>query len=120
MLLGDEAAVSLGVELHRRRIIYMLVSAMMVGFAVFSAGMIGFVGLVIPHSMRMLLGSDHRKLVPLSALTGSIFLVWMDVLCRIAIKGAEMPIGILTAMVGAPCFVYLMARRKYSFGGEGE
>lgn len=118
MLLGDEAAVSLGVELQRRRIIYLLISALMIGFAVFSAGMIGFVGLLIPHAMRMVFGSDHRKLVPLCALTGAIFLVWADVLCRVVIPGAELPIGILTSMLGAPCFIYLMARRRYSFGGE--
>lgn len=117
MLLGDEAAISLGVELRRRRIVCLLVSALMVGLAVFSAGMIGFVGLVIPHAMRMLFGGDHRKLIPLCALTGAVYLVWMDVLCRVAIPGAELPVGILTAMAGAPCFVYLLARRKYSFGG---
>lgn len=116
MLLGDEAAISLGVELHRRRIVYLLVSALIVGLAVYCAGMIGFVGLIIPHAMRMVFGSDHRKLIPLCALTGAVYLVWMDVLCRVAIPGAELPIGILTAMVGAPCFVYMMARRKYSFG----
>ena len=118
MLLGEEAAVSLGVELHRRRIVYLLITALMVGFAVFSAGIIGFVGLIIPHAMRMLFGSDHWKLVPFCALTGAIFLVWADVLCRITIPGAELPIGILTSMVGAPTFIYLMIRRTYSFGGD--
>lgn len=116
MLLGDEAAISLGVDLHIRRILYLLVSALMVGLAVYSAGMIGFVGLIIPHAIRMIFGSDHRTLVPICALTGSVFLIWADVLCRIVIRGAELPIGILTSMIGAPIFVYLMARRKYSFG----
>ncbi|MDR3239991.1 MAG: iron ABC transporter permease [Clostridiales bacterium] len=118
MLLGDEAAATLGTDARRRRIVYLLISALMVGFAVFSAGMIGFVGLVVPHAMRMLSGSDHRRLIPLCALSGAIFLVWADVLCRVVIPGAELPIGILTAMIGAPCFVYLMARRKYGFGGD--
>jgi iron complex transport system permease protein len=118
MLLGDETAVALGTNSRRRRIVYMLVSSLMVGFAVFSAGMIGFVGLLVPHVMRMLFGGDHRRLLPLCALGGAIFLVWADVLCRIIIPGAELPIGILTAMLGAPFFVYLMASRKYSFGGQ--
>lgn len=118
MLLGDEAAISLGAELFKRRIVYLLMGALLVGFSVFSAGMIGFVGLVIPHAVRMIFGSDHRKLVPLCALSGAIFLVWMDVLCRVIIPGAELPIGILTSMLGAPCFVYLMASKKYSFGGD--
>ena len=118
VLLGDETAVALGTNSRNRRLFYMLVSSLMVGFAVFSAGMIGFVGLLIPHVIRIIFGSDHRRLIPLSALCGSIFLVWADVLCRVVIKGAELPIGILTSMTGAPFFVYLMARRKYSFGGQ--
>ena len=118
MLLGDEAAVALGVDSRRRRVLYMLVSSLMVGFSVYCAGMIGFIGLVIPHVVRMLFGSDHRRLIPLCALSGSIFLIWADVLCRIVIKGAELPIGILTAMIGSPFFVYLMSKRKYSFGGQ--
>lgn len=117
MLLGDEVAVTLGTQLHKWRILYLLVSALMVGFAVYAAGMIGFVGLVIPHIIRILFGTDHKKVIPVSALTGAIFLVWADVLCRIAIKGTELPIGIFTSMVGAPIFVYLMVRKKYGFGG---
>ena len=118
MLLGDDAAITLGADLHKWRILYLLVSAMMVGFSVFSAGMIGFVGLVIPHISRLFFGTDHKKLIPICGLSGAIFLLWADVLCRIVIKGAEMPIGILTSIVGAPCFIYLMVRRKYKFGGQ--
>lgn len=117
MLLGDEAAVTLGTDLHRWRQLYLLVSAAMVGFAVYAAGMIGFVGLVIPHVIRMLYGTNHKRLLPLSALTGSIFLLWADVACRTMIPGQELPIGILTSMIGAPCFIYLMARKRYGFGG---
>jgi len=119
MLLGDEAAITLGADLHKWRILYLLVSSLMVGFAVFSSGMIGFVGLVIPHAVRMMFGVDHKKLIPLCALVGAIFLIWADVLARILITGAELPIGILTSMIGAPCFIYLMARKKYGFGGSG-
>lgn len=117
MLLGDESAITLGTDLHRWRQLYLLVSAAMVGFAVYAAGMIGFVGLIIPHVVRMLFGTDHKKLIPLCALAGAVFLVWADVACRALIKGTELPIGILTSMIGAPCFIYLMARKKYGFGG---
>ena len=89
----------------------------MVGFAVYSAGVIGFVGLVIPHVVRLLLGTDHRKMIPVSALAGALFLVWADVLCRTVLPGNEIPIGILTSVLGAPVFIYLMARRRYGFGG---
>ena len=119
MLLGDESAITLGTDLHRWRQLYLLVSAAMVGFAVYAAGMIGFVGLVVPHVMRMLFGTDHKKLIPLCALSGAVFLVWADVACRVIIPGTELPIGILTSMIGAPCFIYLMARKKYGFGGGG-
>ncbi len=118
MLLGDETSVTLGTDLHRRRQIYLLISAAMVGFVVYASGMIGFVGLVVPHAVRMLFGTDHKKLIPLSALVGAVFLIWADVLCRIIIQGTELPIGILTSMIGAPCFIYLMIRRRYGFGGK--
>lgn len=118
MLLGDEASITLGTNLHRWRQMYLLVSAAIVGFAVYAAGMIGFVGLVIPHVVRMIYGTDHKKLIPISALVGAIFLIWADVGCRTLIPGEEMPIGILTSIIGAPCFIYLMARRRYGFGGE--
>ena len=90
----------------------------MVGLAVFYAGVIGFVGLVIPHGVRMLFGTDHRKLIPLSALSGGVFLIWADVLCRSILPGNEIPIGVLTALLGAPVFLYLMARKPYGFGGR--
>lgn len=117
MLLGDDVSVTLGTDLHRWRQVYLLVSSLMIGFIVYSSGMIGFVGLVIPHVVRMLFGTDHKKLVPLCALTGALFLIWADVLCRVIIQGMELPIGILTSMIGAPCFIWLMVRRRYGFGG---
>lgn len=120
MLLGDDTAVTLGVDLARRRILYLAVASLLVGFAVYAAGIIGFVGLVIPHVVRMLFGVDHKRLVPLASLVGAIFLLWADVLCRVVLPHHEIPIGILTALVGAPVFVWLMVRRKYGFGGGGE
>lgn len=117
MLLGDEASITLGTDLHKWRQLYLLVSAAIVGFAVYAAGMIGFVGLVIPHVVRMFYGTDHKRLLPISALVGAIFLIWADVACRTVIPGQELPIGILTSIIGAPCFIYLMARKRYGFGG---
>ena len=116
MLLGDDTAITLGVDLHRYRQTYLLVSALLVGFAVYAAGMIGFVGLIVPHVSRMLVGADHRRLLPIAALSGAIFLVWADVLCRVIIPQTELPIGILISMIGAPCFIYLMVKRTYGFG----
>lgn len=118
MLLGDETAVTLGYDLHLYRQVYLLVSSLLVGFIVYSSGMIGFVGLLIPHVVRMFSGTDHKKLIPLAALTGAVFMIWADVLCRIILPRTELPIGILISMVGAPCFVYLMIKRSYDFGGS--
>lgn len=118
MLLGDEVAVTLGTELHRYRNLFLLISALMIGFIVYASGMIGFVGLIIPHFVRFLVGTDHKKLLPISALAGALLLVWADVLSRIIIPQNELPIGILISMVGAPCFIYLMAKKSYGFGGN--
>ena len=118
MLLGDESALTLGTDLHIYRQIYLLVSSLIVGFVVYSAGMIGFVGLVVPHVIRMLVGTDHKKLIPVAALTGAIFLVVADGLCRVIIPRTELPIGILISLIGAPCFVHLMIKKTYGFGGN--
>ena len=83
MLLGDEVSITLGTDLHKARMIYMILSSLMVGFAVYCAGMIGFVGLIIPHVIRMVFGTDHRRMIPFSGLLGAIFLIWADVICRI-------------------------------------
>lgn len=118
MLLGDEIAITLGYDLYLYRQIYLLVSSLIVGLAVYSAGIIGFVGLIIPHIIRMLVGTDHKKLIPISAISGAIFLVLADGLCRIIIPKTELPIGVLISLIGAPCFVYLMIKRAYGFGGN--
>jgi iron complex transport system permease protein len=118
MLLGDEVSITLGTDLHAYRQGYLLVSALIVGFVVYSAGMIGFVGLLIPHIVRIFFGTDHKKLIPICALVGGLFLIWADVLCRIIIPKTELPIGMLISLVGAPFFVYLMIKRTYGFGGS--
>ena len=117
MLLGDEVSITLGTDLHRLRTSYLILASVMIGFAVYCAGVIGFVGLVIPHVVRILFGTDHRKLLPLSALLGASFLIWCDVACRIVLKNSEMPIGVLVSIIGAPCFIYLLIRKSYGFGG---
>ncbi len=118
MLVGDEVSITLGTDLHKYRNFYLLVTSLMIGFIVYASGMIGFVGLIIPHVVRILVGTDHKKLIPVSCLMGAILLVWADVLCRVLIAGTELPIGILISMIGAPCFIYLMAKKSYGFGGK--
>ena len=119
MLLGDDVAITLGTDLLRYRHLYLVLSALLVGLTVYCSGMIGFVGLMIPHVVRMLFGTDHKRLLPLSALLGAIFLIWADVACRIIIPRSELPLGILVSAIGAPCFVYLLVRKSYGFG-EGK
>ena len=118
MLLGDEVAITLGCDLHRYRQVYLIISSLIIGFVVYAAGMIGFVGLLIPHLVRMTIGTNHWTLIPFSALGGSIFLVIADGLCRCIIPHAELPIGILISLIGAPTFVYMLVRKNYGFGGE--
>lgn len=118
MLLGDEVSITLGKDLHKYRHIYLIVTSLMIGVLVYSSGMIGFVGLVVPHIVRMIFGTDHKKIIPIAAILGAIFLVWADILSRTLIKGTEIPIGILISMIGAPCFIWLMIKKTYGFGGK--
>lgn len=118
MLLGDEVSITLGTDLQRARVVYMLVTALVIGFIVYASGMIGFIGLMIPHFTRLFLGTDHKKNLPVAFLCGGIFTIWADVLSRTIIAHTELPIGILISMVGAPCFVYMLVRKHYQFGGD--
>lgn len=117
MALGDEEAMSLGVDVPRRRAGYILIATLMVASATASCGSIGWVGLVIPHMARMMVGADNDVLIPFSALLGGIFMLCMDTLAR-TLPGGEIPVGILTAIVGAPCFGYLLIRNKRSTWNE--
>ena len=117
MLLGDDVSITLGTDLHKPRHIYLIITSIMIGLSVYCAGVIGFVGLIIPHAVRMIFGTDHKKLIPISALVGSIFMIFADALSRIIIPNSEIPIGILISMVGAPVFIYLMVKKAYGFGG---
>jgi iron complex transport system permease protein len=118
MLLGDEAAITLGVNLARYRKLYMIITSLMTAVAVCTCGIVGFVGLMIPHIVRGFSGSDHKRLLPCAMLVGGIFLIWADVLARILLENTEIPIGVITSVVGAPIFVYIMVRRSYGFGGQ--
>lgn len=118
LLLGDEAAITLGVDLSKRRKIYMVMTSLLSAVAVCTCGIVGFVGLMIPHIVRGFVGSDHRFLLPMAALTGGIFLIWADVLARVVLTNAEIPIGVITSAVGAPIFVYMMVKKSYGFGGH--
>jgi len=107
---GEETAMQLGVNVEQTKKILLLTASLVTGVAVSVSGTIGFVGLIIPHMMRMLLGPDHRLLLPASALFGGSFLVVADTIARTATAPAELPVGVITAMCGAPYFIYLLRK----------
>ncbi len=81
------------------------------------SGAIGFMGLMVPHAARMLVGADHRRLLAVAPPAGAVLLIWVDILSRVVLAPAELPLGVLTAAIGVPCFVLLGCRRTYTFGG---
>lgn len=109
---GDTAASALGVNVQGTRWTLLAGTAVLTGAMVSVSGSIGFVGLILPHAVRLLVGPGHRALLPLSALTGAIFLVWADTLARTLFDPRELPVGIVTALIGAPIFALLLARRR--------
>ncbi len=121
MLLGEETASHLGVNTERVKKIILVGSSMLVAAAVSTSGIIGFVGLVVPHFVRLVAGPDHRFLLPAAALLGGALLIATDTLARVIIAPSELPVGIITALIGAPMFVYLLKKRKKLryFGGGG-
>ncbi|MCY1285473.1 Hemin transport system permease protein HmuU [compost metagenome] len=112
LLLGESEARHLGFDVERLKLELVLCTALGVGAAVAAAGMIGFIGLVVPHLLRLIVGPDHRILVPASMFGGAILLLFADLLARLALAPAELPIGIVTAMIGAPFFLYLLMRGR--------
>jgi len=117
--LGEEQAENLGVNVKRTRIILLVGSSLAVAGAVSISGIIGFVGLIIPHIFRMIVGPNHKILVPLSVIGGAAFLIVMDVIARFVISPNELPIGILTALLGAPFFIYIMrTKKRFVMGGN--
>lgn len=109
---GDETATSLGVNVKNIKRLTIIVTAFITGAVVSVGGVIGFIGFIIPHIVRILIGPDHRRVFPLSFLIGGLFLMWMDVLARIVIAPKELPVGIFTAFCGGPFFVFLLYRKN--------
>ncbi|HEX3045537.1 MAG TPA: iron ABC transporter permease [Bacillota bacterium] len=112
MLLGEEKAHQLGVNIQRLQGILTLAASLLVAAAVSFSGIIGFVGLVVPHMVRLIIGPNHKQLLPIATLTGAIFLLIADTVARIVLSPLELPVGIITAFLGAPFFIYLLRRNK--------
>jgi iron complex transport system permease protein len=115
--LGEEGAAYLGINVEREKLIILSLGSLLTAAAVCISGLVGFVGLVVPHAVRLVLGPDHRLLLPAAALSGAAFIVLADLFARTVLAPSEIPIGILTAIIGAPFFIYLLrrTRREYAF-----
>jgi iron complex transport system permease protein len=112
MQLDEEQAQQLGVNVERFKLILLAAATLITAASVSFVGTIGFVGIIIPHAVRLIWGADHRFLLPLSVLTGAIFMILTDLIARTALAPTEIPIGVITAICGAPFFLYLLRRRK--------
>jgi iron complex transport system permease protein len=110
MAIGEETAAYLGAEVEHVKRAALLIAALITASGVAVAGVIGFVGLVVPHAVRLVIGSDHRALLPLSFLAGGTFLTAADLVARLALAPTEIPIGVITAFVGVPFFLLLLRR----------
>lgn len=110
LLLGDETAVTLGINVGRMQKMLVLITSLIAGVTIAVSGTIGFIGLMVPHMTRLLIGSDHKRVLPVSALLGGILVVWTDVVARLVIAPEELPIGILTAIIGGPVFIWLLKK----------
>ena len=115
MTLGDEPAAHLGLNVEQTKKMFFLLASLITGASVAACGLIGFVGLIVPHSVRLAIGPDHRRLVPASALAGAAFLVLADTFARTVIAPIEIPIGVVTAFLGGPFFLFLLRRKKSSY-----
>ena len=109
----------MGVNVEIFRVFVISIVALLTGVVVAVSGSIGFVGLIVPHIVRMLVGSNYKVVLPFSAVVGAIFIIWADLGARVAIAPEEMPIGIITALCGGPFFIWLLRRQRYTFG-EGD
>lgn len=112
MLLGEETSKHLGIEVERVKRHLLCATSLLTAAAVSVSGIIGFVGLIVPHIVRLIIGPDHRLLVPMAALAGAIFLTTADTLARTVIQPAEIPVGAITALFGGPFFIFLLRRRR--------
>lgn len=112
LLLGDESAGALGVNVRRLQKELVLIASLIAGVTISVSGTIGFVGLMVPHFTRLLVGGDHKKVLPISALLGGILVVWVDVAARMVIAPEELPVGILTAVIGGPIFIWMLKKNN--------
>ena len=110
MMIGERDAFDFGVEISRVRLIVFAASSALVGISVAASGSVGYVGLIVPHLIRLSVGSDNRLVVPFSAVAGAIFVVLADTIARVAIAPRELPVGAITALIGAPMFIYLLRK----------
>ncbi|MCX7920276.1 MAG: iron chelate uptake ABC transporter family permease subunit [bacterium] len=111
--LGDESAMQLGIDVERTKRIVFIAAAIIAGAVVSISGIIGFIGLMIPHIVRSIVGSDHRILLPAAGLSGAIFLILADTIARTIIAPTEIPVGVITALTGAPFFIYILRSKKW-------
>ncbi|MFX4295205.1 FecCD family ABC transporter permease [Streptomyces bohaiensis] len=116
--LGDETAASLGVAAGRQRTVLLVMVSLVTGVMVAVSGAIAFVGLVMPHVVRILVGATHARVLAVAPLAGALFMVWVDLAARTVVAPRELPLGVITALVGVPVFVALMRRGGYTFGGR--
>lgn len=116
MLYGDDISMTLGKDLAKSRNLYIVLCAIMVGLIVYNTGVIGFIGLIVPHLCRSVVGNNHIILLPVSAVIGGILLSLSDVLSRVIIPGKEIPIGVIVALCGSPIFIYMLINKKYGYG----
>lgn len=108
---GEDTAESLGISVRTTRITTLVLTALLTSVAVASVGAVGFVGLIVPHAARFIIGPRHRVLMPFAALTGAVFLVWADALARVALAPREVPVGVVTALIGVPLFLVILRKR---------
>ena len=118
LLAGEETATALGVDNQVFRRQLLVITALLTGVMVAVAGAVGVVGLMMPHIGRLVVGSDHRLVLPACALAGAIFLIWVDVAARTVVQPQELPVSVITALVGAPFFLWLLRWRRQAFGGQ--
>lgn len=115
---GPETAAALGINVAAMRVALFVCLSVVVGVLVAVSGGVGFVGLIVPHAARLVVGARHRVVLPVAAVAGAAFLVWVDVLARVAVRPQEIPLGVVTGVLGAPLFLLLMGRGAYRFGGD--
>ncbi|MET8676723.1 iron ABC transporter permease [Streptomyces sp. NPDC004647] len=118
MALGDETAASLGISPDRHRKGLLVLVSLITGVMVAVSGAISFVGLVMPHLVRMVVGATHARVLAITPLVGAVFMVWVDLVSRTLVAPRELPLGVITALVGVPVFITLMRRKGYMFGGR--